>query len=140
MLKSDVTYKHGIGTLGGRRMSYAKFAVQHIREILRRKKNSTTYSLDRVMPGEKGRQESAGAGLSYDDFGPPEQAEWNELLDYISGPELSAIESLSIRAYYLERQPIKAIADSFKVTRQSIYLAIARGLEKVKKKYGEENG
>lgn len=135
MLRSDITYKPNIGTMEGRRMTYAKFAVQHIRDAMRRNKGKQTYSLDKAMIDGK----SSGSQLAHNDLSPLDQVEFNELLEHIDSETLTGLESCAIREYYLERIPILDIANKYEVTRQSIYLAIARGLEKVRKMYGEEN-
>ncbi len=139
MLKADLSFKHGIGCLKGRRMTYAKFATQHIRAILKRNKKNTLYSLDKIIGGQNSRESTSGESLTYNELSPAEQAEFNELKEYIYHPNLTGLESCSIIEYYLERTSIKDIAKKFNVTRQSVYLAIARGLEKVKKLYGEED-
>jgi DNA-directed RNA polymerase specialized sigma subunit len=139
MIRSDLTYKHEIGSLEGRRMTYAKFAVQHIKDIVRRKKikNRTTYSLDKVMEGE-GRGESSGSALSYNELSPTELAEIHELKDYILSDEFTSLESCAILEYYLEKASMKDIADKFNITRMAVWLAIERGLEKLRKLYGEK--
>lgn len=141
MARSDLSYKHGIGTLEGRRMTYAKFAVQHIKDILRRKRrDTTTYSLDLIQERNNDRGESCGANLSYLELGPAELAELREIKEFILGDTLSSIESVALIEYFLEKTPMLDIAKKFQVTRMAVWLAIERGLEKVRRKYGEKDG
>lgn len=138
MLKADVSYDGNTGSLKGRRMSYAKFATQHIKASLKSRKKNTTYSLDTVVGGNKSRESTSGESITYNELTPIEQVEFNELIEYINSDQLSGLESCAIREYYLEHSSIKDIALKFNVTRQSIYLAISRGLDKIKEIYGKE--
>lgn len=139
MIRADLSYKPGIGTLIGRRMTYAQYAVKHISEILKRKRKRTTYSLDFVQEGKKSRGESSGANIAYgDELGPAELAELSEIREYIYSDELSTIESLAVGDYYFDKTPMKEIADKLGVTRMTVWLAIERGLDKLRKKYGEK--